>query len=260
MNDGGSSPLARGTHNIALAKCRRCRLIPARAGNTKHFPVQYPRCAAHPRSRGEHEFNTEGMLRGDGSSPLARGTHEGDFGGGAALRLIPARAGNTNSIPKGCYAATAHPRSRGEHMRVTSAVVRRFGSSPLARGTRIQYRRDATRRRLIPARAGNTTMLMMISCTTAAHPRSRGEHLDLAVLRAEVAGSSPLARGTPRLSGVTCGGCRLIPARAGNTLCRFVAVERYQAHPRSRGEHTSESGPSSSGFGSSPLARGTPPG
>ena len=199
MNDGGSSPLARGTHNIALAKCRRCRLIPARAGNTKHFPVQYPRCAAHPRSRGEHEFNTEGMLRGDGSSPLARGTHEGDFGGGAALRLIPARAGNTNSIPKGCYAATAHPRSRGEHNNVNDDFL---------------YNR----------------------------------------------GSSPLARGTPRLSGVTCGGCRLIPARAGNTLCRFVAVERYQAHPRSRGEHTSESGPSSSGFGSSPLARGTPPG
>ena len=70
----GSSPLARGTLLVHPPHRVTARLIPARAGNTSRSPSGSLARPAHPRSRGEHEFNTEGMLRGDGSSPLARGT------------------------------------------------------------------------------------------------------------------------------------------------------------------------------------------
>ena len=50
---------------------------------------------------------------------------------------------------------------------------------------------------------------------------------------------------------------RLIPARAGNTVCARFEVCRRAAHPRSRGEHVLVSDILTPYFGSSPLARGT---
>ena len=51
----------------------------------------------------------------------------------------------------------------------------------------------------------------------AAHPRSRGEHLQLDQLRTLTRGSSPLARGTLSAHEDEVRARRLIPARAGNT-------------------------------------------
>ena len=90
----------------------------------------------------------------------------------------------------------AHPRSRGEHAEV---IYKRFtlcGSSPLARGTSGRLFSDLEGRRLIPARAGNIAILAGLSLIMAAHPRSRGEHLQNAGAGIAEFGSSPLARGT----------------------------------------------------------------
>ena len=181
------------------------------------LPIAPQPPAAHPRSRGEH-FN----LRGDehvvsGSSPLARGTQEEEVAATSAPRLIPARAGNTTQEAPQFHSGAAHPRSRGEHLTLFRRLSAGFGSSPLARGT-LNYRaRLAINIRLIPARAGNTSSRRTARSWTAAHPRSRGEHLVVVMDTAQECGSSPLARGTqgginhgPRL-------VRLIPARAGNT-------------------------------------------
>ena len=96
-----------------------------------------------------------------------------------------------------------------------------FGSSPLARGTRLGHRLEAARVRLIPARAGNTGQTSPQDGGTAAHPRSRGEHYYSPVTYTWPDGSSPLARGT--LSGFLSwfNNTRLIPARAGNTTARL---------------------------------------
>ena len=50
--------------------------------------------------------------------------------------------------------------------------------------------------RLIPARAGNISAEAVDYAGASAHPRSRGEHLQLDQLRTLARGSSPLARGT----------------------------------------------------------------
>ena len=71
-------------------------LIPARAGNTALFWRTTKSAGAHPRSRGEHGCGSSNPeLLGEGSSPLARGTHVGLIVGIGAAGLIPARAGNT---------------------------------------------------------------------------------------------------------------------------------------------------------------------
>ncbi len=71
----GLSPLARGTLPGLSPRKRRCRFIPAGAGNTANVNTADPSPAVYPRWRGEHL--TSSMVGGmkAGLSPLARGTH-----------------------------------------------------------------------------------------------------------------------------------------------------------------------------------------
>ena len=196
-----------------------------------------PRPRAHPRSHGEHgaREGAEGAL--PGSSPLARGTYELRPEVGVCRRLIPARAGNIfTTRPIDCL-PSAHPRSRGEHTDLNHIQTDNAGSSPLARGAltlRLTLLRST---RLIPARAGNISRFSPILTSTAAHPRSRGEHREYPPGFFAGFGSSPLARGTL--------GARRKPYRSDS------------AHPRSRGEHCFKVNAKSESSGSSPLARGT---
>ena len=111
---------------------------------------------AHPRSRGEHHQSSDVHELRTGSSPLARGTHIGDFHIAHGYGLIPARAGNTISQADAMDAVRAHPRSRGEHQENLVQEANHKGSSPLARGTLEASEDYFTLLGLIPARAGNT--------------------------------------------------------------------------------------------------------
>ena len=93
----GSSPLARGTLSSVEGDCDLHRLIPARAGNTLKSRLMFQLVAAHPRSRGEHTPVRSMMSIHPGSSPLARGTLTVPVPVKTAVRLIPARAGNTQA-------------------------------------------------------------------------------------------------------------------------------------------------------------------
>ena len=132
------------------------------------------------------------------------------------------------------------------------------GSSPLARGTHLHEGGGHGDRRLIPARAGNTSSVHEPDGTAAAHPRSRGEHSRSDPRQRPGPGSSPLARGTLLVSAIVARKSRLIPARAGNTALTGTRSPTFTAHPRSRGEHAFEKATGYDVFGSSPLARGTP--
>ena len=216
-------------------------------------------------------------VRQRGSSPLARGTLRIIKVKANANRLIPARAGNTQSPSPSAAEPTAHPRSRGEHEKARTATAEVTGSSPLARGTRVFANPLGFLERLIPARAGNTAVIfLMISpprliparagntpsyrvnrLSPSAHPRSRGEHPLFKTAHATACGSSPLARGTQNRSLAHRQMWRLIPARAGNTLGYCRPRQSRAAHPRSRGEHYRQQLERFNPSGSSPLARGT---
>ena len=194
----GSSPLARGTRSSCRSLSVSFRLIPARAGNTAEAGTAIVGWTAHPRSRGEHRRRRLLCALASGSSPLARGTRVHLFLYDLPRRLIPARAGNTFGLGSARPSLPAHPRSRGEHVdgQRLDDVCR--GSSPLARGTRFAVILKTVNSRLIPARAGNTPTAGKVKPHSTAHPRSRGEHLVQYAKNNFPAGSSPLARGTPR--------------------------------------------------------------
>ena len=213
----GSSSLARGTQPARTLPRRFRRFIPARAGNTRAGRGRDGRMTVHPRSRGEHcvaELRHGGLT---GSSPLARGTLCGRAAAWGTHRFIPARAGNTTPPSPPPPSATVHPRSRGEHFRMVLLLNAPSGSSPLARGTRRVQDPHQDLRRFIPARAGNTTRRTSRGPWSAVHPRSRGEHVELAEWHRKYHGSSPLARGTPQRPVHDARMERFIPARAGNT-------------------------------------------
>ena len=117
-----------------------------------------------------------------GSSPLARGTQFLLFACALILGLIPARAGNTSFLARGCFGVWAHPRSRGEHDSHFIPEKGAKGSSPLARGTREAGHVAWVDAGLIPARAGNTLPSFPCEAADGAHPRSRGEHFDSGLL------------------------------------------------------------------------------
>ena len=109
----GSSPLARGLRKYEIPFGRFRRIIPARAGFTRHRPDAACGVGDHPRSRGVYASMRFRLGGSAGSSPLARGLLKLKP---AVLRphgIIPARAGFTATVLSCPATAPDHPRSRG---------------------------------------------------------------------------------------------------------------------------------------------------
>ena len=93
----GSSPLARGLLRHAPVDKGIGRIIPARAGFTTYFHNLAFDGSDHPRSRGVYLCITFRPHRKVGSSPLARGLLRDDSASLGGERIIPARAGFTQT-------------------------------------------------------------------------------------------------------------------------------------------------------------------
>ena len=152
-----------------------------------------------------------------------------------------------------------HPRSRGVYHVIRPLVPHFRGSSPLARGLPRYPAPGPTLSRIIPARAGFTSSCRLSTCHGTDHPRSRGVYVPPFVAPPLPPGSSPLARGLPRVDNSTINKPGIIPARAGFTLHRQLLLTVFRDHPRSRGVYRRISPHRGGVGGSSPLARGLHP-
>ena len=251
----GSSPLARGLHPGCEAFIGDMGIIPARAGFTPGAGRAVRGSRDHPRSRGVYAGcrRPGGGARGSsplarglrpataatwtsmGSSPLARGLPLARLRQRVSYGIIPARAGFTTCTWMGCPRIPDHPRSRGVYGPRGAARLCRGGSSPLARGLQVEDPLGFRRRRIIPARAGFTPGWAVLCSSSPDHPRSRGVYEVDPYVTAEIAGSSPLARGLPKAAPRDDVDRRIIPARAGFTAGLQSAAQVPGDHPRSRG-------------------------
>ncbi len=252
----GSSPLTRGKLDDVQRGPVGPRLIPAHAGKTLPVSPRRSRTRAHPRSHGENMGLPIGYVSTPGSSPLTRGKRASGWHGASCGGLIPAHAGKTDQRGARGSTRAAHPRSRGENGRCSLSFSLLRGSSPLTRGKRGLVVACEVGARLIPAHAGKTPYGTTPHLQSGAHPRSRGENSASALAFSRPHGSSPLTRGKlPReLVDVLSEG--LIPAHAGKTRRPRPHPCQDAAHPRSRGENSTEGVSMSAVTGSSPLTRG----
>ena len=110
--------------------------------------------------------------------------------------------------------------------------------------------------RLIPDYAGSTRRNSPLMFETRAHPRLRGEHIEGVVASFADSGSSPTTRGAHQVTQQDGVLQRLIPDYAGSTSSCGSMIFSYSAHPRLRGEHSTELWQQGNKRGSSPTTRG----
>ena len=82
--------------------------------------------------------------------------------------------------------------------------------------------------RIIPARAGQTSLRSMTPTRSTDHPRACGANAAADAISSAFFGSSPRVRGKPTPVSIAASAIRIIPARAGQTV-RFYAktLERW---------------------------------
>ena len=254
----GSSPRVRGKLVDQFAVAARDGLIPARAGKTSPTSRRRPRPTAHPRACGENPNRSRASARIPGSSPRVRGKPGKPLRSSPGPRLIPARAGKTNTTAFPLEWDRAHPRACGENRTAGKSLSNRAGSSPRVRGKLGGIPLTCYRIGLIPARAGKTGSFVAVSITPKAHPRACGENPRRTVTLSAIRGSSPRVRGKhkDRKTGKPTIG--LIPARAGKTGVTCWRHPLPGAHPRACGENATSGRFFQRQPGSSPRVRGKP--
>ena len=173
-----------------------------------------------------------------GSSPRTRGTGRSAAPEAGQRRFIPAHAGNRRAWRRPHPRRAVHPRARGEQELRRQRAQRRLGSSPRTRGTGLVHYYAESRRRFIPAHAGNRAAFGAKRWLKSVHPRARGEQNRLSRFKSSATGSSPRTRGTvrKRFPSVSIG--RFIPAHAGNSWRDGRGQVQGAVHPRARGEQS----------------------
>ena len=146
-----------------------------------------------------------------------RGTRSKRIRIGGPPGIIPAYAGNTGLVHVRHSGNGDHPRVCGEHCGVCGAYFSCLGSSPRMRGTPGVDGQWRVAPGIIPAYAGNTPTFPWSTTAARDHPRVCGEHVQNALGRFNVAGSSPRMRGTHARNRSGRRNPRIIPAYAGNT-------------------------------------------
>ena len=172
-------------------------IIPAYAGSTIYLEQPHLLNPDHPRIRGEHLDQKPPAPAGGGSSPHTRGAPALFDPGSAWIRIIPAYAGSTITVPFRCCSGADHPRIRGEHDEVPDGDALAVGSSPHTRGARVEDGARLGGGRIIPAYAGSTF--------PGEFPGGVG------------GGSSPHTRGARPAPSASAPQRRIIPAYAGST-------------------------------------------
>ena len=153
--------------------------------------------ADHPRACGANFRPVSRGCSRFGSSPRVRGKRCKLRQLKQQIRIIPARAGQTNIESTLRYRRTDHPRACGANDHPTCGKVSENGSSPRVRGKPDASSRNGRSRRIIPARAGQTCSGSGSRRAGTDHPRACGANGRALVRRERAAGSSPRVRGKP---------------------------------------------------------------
>ena len=154
-----------------------------------------------------------------GSPPRVRGTGICKIFCTHGLRITPACAGNSDTLPISPIVPRDHPRVCGEQQNQITLVDIFRGSPPRVRGTVPIGMQVVYIFRITPACAGNSSLPSSNRKPMQDHPRVCGEQLWRTKSPAFAIGSPPRVRGTGNSSSTYFAPYRITPACAGNRTC-----------------------------------------
>ena len=214
----GSPPHTRGKVRHLSHIPQLVGITPAHAGKSPWTAPKRQRNGDHPRTRGEKHFLGVSQCHNQGSPPHTRGKGPCLLPHGLSVGITPARAGKSLGIATLSRCPRDHPRTRGEKVPVANPFSRQRGSPPHTRGKEPVPLRHDRLSGITPAHAGKSTVSREATLVVRDHPRTRGEKVSAAIMRAISRGSPPHTRGKagdPRGFAAEKG---ITPAHAGKRL------------------------------------------
>ena len=131
-----------------------------------------------------------------------------------------------------------------------------LGSPPLAWGVAVRYGPQHVHPRFTPTRVGIWRDTDRRRISSAVHPHSRGDLLNVATMRFRTGGSPPLAWGFGIRVREHLAEFRFTPTRVGIWFAALFSPPHLSVHPHSRGDLRRSAGSAWACLGSPPLAWG----
>ena len=172
------------------------------------------------------------------------------------LRITPAWAGKSRTIPRRRSAAPDHPRMGGEKFINIGKKSGVKGSPPHGRGKAEQLFDVGDALGITPAWAGKSWKRQGRTSTRRDHPRMGGEKLEKTRPDIYPEGSPPHGRGKVHPLCSLGGFLRITPAWAGKRLRCCICCRISADHPRMGGEKRGTSAMAANAWGSPPHGRG----
>ena len=207
----------RGKLRLRLGGSVANRIIPAHAGQTRGHRRCVVMMTDHPRACGATWKRPWRNYPKPGSSPRMRGKLLFCHCVSSLLRIIPAHAGQTRTIPAPPRQKADHPRACGANCANESALSAVVGSSPRMRGKPCLCCEEPAYTRIIPAHAGQTPSPETCGRPRTDHPRACGANYTADRTPCKRCGSSPRMRGKLLRQMAALREERIIPAHAGQT-------------------------------------------
>ena len=194
---GGLSPRVRGILDRDAPDAVGAGSIPACAGDPVVKSSAPSAAAVYPRVCGGSSQAPERRTGARGLSPRVRGIQQKGIAKGAALRSIPACAGDPFAFGASCRLNAVYPRVCGGSSGFHPAPCQVRGLSPRVRGILRAGRCERPATRSIPACAGDPIAWSAYLASSPVYPRVCGGSHHPLVCRALRQGLSPRVRGIP---------------------------------------------------------------
>ena len=254
----GLSPRVRGNRGVAQRAGDALRSIPACAGEPVMVKCDFRGVQVYPRVCGGTYAQYQHSAGFDGLSPRVRGNLISFLRAVVVVRSIPACAGEPTWCVIGATELAVYPRVCGGTAPGGRGIDEGLGLSPRVRGNRVRRTRRLSKRRSIPACAGEPQRPGPSATVKRVYPRVCGGTVAQVPPAGRSEGLSPRVRGNRVTFVAHRKGLRSIPACAGEPKAVPASMTISRVYPRVCGGTPRGHKDSCACPGLSPRVRGNP--